>query len=109
MAGLLVVVGVMVGASYAAVPLYRLFCQVTGFGGTPNVATGPSTTVSDRMMRVRFDSMVNGLDWRFQPVHREIRVRVGESTIAYYRARNDSDRPLIGTATFNVTPLKAGS
>lgn len=109
MAGLLVVVGVMVGASYAAVPLYRLFCQVTGFGGTPKVATGPSATVSDRMMRVRFDSMVNGLDWSFQPVRREIRVRVGESTIAYYRARNDSDRPLIGTATFNVTPLKAGS
>lgn len=109
MAGLLVVVGGMVGVSYAAVPLYRLFCQVTGFGGTPKVAAGPSAAVSDRMMRVRFDSMVNGLAWSFQPVRREIRVRVGETTVAYYRARNDSDRPLTGTATFNVTPLKAGS
>ena len=109
MFGLLLVVGGMVGASYAAVPLYRIFCQVTGYGGTPNVASGPSATVSDRMMSVRFDSSVNGLDWGFQPAQREIRIRVGETTVAYYRARNNSDQALVGSATFNVTPLKAGS
>lgn len=109
MVGLLVVAGGMVGASYAAVPLYRIFCQVTGFGGTPNVASGPSAAVSNRMMNVRFDSMVNGLDWAFQPVRREVRVRVGETMVAYYRAHNNSDRAVTGSATFNVTPLKAGS
>jgi cytochrome c oxidase assembly protein subunit 11 len=109
MFGLLFVVGGMIGASYAAVPLYRIFCQVTGFGGTPNLASGPSATVSERMMSVRFDSTVNGLDWGFQPVQREVRIRVGETMVAYYRARNNSDQPLVGSATFNVTPLKAGS
>lgn len=106
---LLVVVGGMVGASYAAVPLYRIFCQVTGYGGTPNIARAPSATVSDRMMNVRFDSMVNGLEWSFQPIRREIRVRVGETAVAYYRAHNNSQRVLTGSATFNVTPQKAGS
>lgn len=109
MVGLLFVAGGMVGASYAAVPLYRIFCQVTGYGGTPKVASGPSATVSDRMMSVRFDSMVNGMDWSFQPVRREVRVRVGETIVAYYRARNNTDRALVGSATFNITPLKAGS
>lgn len=109
MVGLLLVAGGMVGASYAAVPLYRIFCQVTGYGGTPKVASGPSATVSDRMMSVRFDSMVNGMDWSFQPVRREVRVRVGETIVAYYRARNNTDRALVGSATFNITPLKAGS
>lgn len=109
MFGLFVVVGGMVGASYAAVPLYRIFCQVTGFGGTPNIARGPSATVSDRMMNVRFDSMVNGLDWTFQPVKREVRVRVGETMVAFFRAHNNSDQPVTGAATFNVTPDKAGS
>lgn len=108
MVGLLVVVGGMVGASYAAVPLYRIFCQVTGFGGTPSVARAPSATVSDRMMNIRFDSTVNGLDWAFQPVRREVRVRVGETMVAYFRAHNNSDRAVTGSATFNVTPLKAG-
>ena len=109
MFGLLFVVGGMIGASYAAVPLYRVFCQVTGFGGTPNIASGPSAVVSDRKMNVRFDSTVNGLNWAFQPIKREVRIRVGETMVAYYRAHNNSDRPVTGTATFNVTPLKAGS
>jgi len=109
MTGLLFVVAGMVGASYAAVPLYRIFCQVTGFGGTPKVASAPSATVSDRMMNVRFDSTVNGIDWAFQPVKREIRVRVGQTVVAYYRAHNNSDHTVTGSATFNVTPDKAGS
>lgn len=109
MFGLLFVAGGMVGASYAAVPLYQIFCQVTGYGGTPSIVSGPSATVSDRMMSIRFDSMVNGMDWGFQPVRREVQVRVGETMVAYYRARNNTDQPLVGSATFNITPLKAGS
>jgi len=109
MFGLLFVVGGMVGASYAAVPLYRIFCQVTGYGGTPNIVKAPSGKVSDRMMGVRFDSTVNGLEWSFQPVKREVQVRVGETMVAYFRAHNNSNRALTGSATFNVTPDKAGS
>jgi cytochrome c oxidase assembly protein subunit 11 len=108
MAVLLTVVAAMVGGSYAAVPLYRIFCQVTGFGGTTNIAAGPSATVSARVMHVRFDATVNGVPWAFQPMQREVRTRVGENTLVFYRAENHADRPVTGTATFNVTPLKAG-
>lgn len=108
MIGLIAVVVAMVGGSYAAVPLYRIFCQVTGFGGTTNVAERPSETVSDRVITVRFDATVNGVPWAFQPVQRSIRTHVGETTLAFYRAENLGSAPVTGTATFNVTPLKAG-
>jgi len=98
----------MIGLSYAAVPLYQIFCQVTGFGGTTQVAEGPSDVVTDRVITVRFDATVNGVPWGFQPVERKIDARVGESKMAYYRAVNRSERPITGTATFNVTPMKAG-
>lgn len=106
--GLIAVVAAMVGGSYAAVPLYRIFCQVTGFGGTTNVAERPSETISDRVITVRFDATVNGVPWAFQPVRRSIRTHVGETTLAFYRAENLGSAPVTGTATFNVTPLKAG-
>ena len=108
MAALLAVVAVMVGGSYAAVPLYRIFCQVTGFGGTTNVAERPSGAVSARVMHIRFDATVNGLPWAFQPVQREVKTHVGENTLVFYSAENHSREPVTGTATFNVTPLKAG-
>ena len=108
MAALLAVVAVMVGGSYAAVPLYRIFCQVTGFGGTTNVAERPSGEVSARVMHIRFDATVNGLPWAFQPVQREVKTHVGENTLVFYSAENHSREPVTGTATFNVTPLKAG-
>lgn len=108
MAVLLGVVALMVGGSYAAVPLYRIFCQVTGFGGTTNVAEGPSEAVSDRVVHVRFDATVNGVPWAFQPAQREVSTHVGQNTLAFYRAENQSGQPVTGTATFNVTPLKAG-
>lgn len=98
----------MVGASYAAVPLYKIFCQVTGFGGTTQVATAESSVVLDRKMTVRFDATANGVPWSFQPVQRQVDLKVGESALVYYRATNTSDRAVVGTATFNVTPLKAG-
>lgn len=99
----------MVGLSYAAVPLYDLFCRVTGFAGTTQVAEGKSTAMSQRAIKVRFDAMAADIEWAFQPVQRQIKLQVGENAVAFYRATNQSDRPLTGTATFNVTPLKAGA
>ena len=105
-----VVVG-MVGLSFASVPLYRLFCQITGFGGTPNIATAPDRVkASERTIAVRFDANVNpALPWAFRPEQLEVRVRLGEPTLAFYKAVNQSDRAVTGTATFNVTPYKAGN
>jgi len=108
MVALVAVAVAMVGGAYAAVPLYRIFCQVTGFGGTTNVAERPSTKVSERVVTIRFDATVNGVPWSFQPVKRSIRTHVGETTLAFYRAENRGSEAVTGTATFNVTPLKAG-
>jgi cytochrome c oxidase assembly protein subunit 11 len=101
-------VAAMVGAAYAAVPLYRLFCQVTGFDGTPRIANAPSTQVLDKTVDIRFDANVApGLAWRFEPARTTVQVRIGENTLAFYRATNLSDRPLRGTATYNVLPEQA--
>ncbi|MBI1234419.1 MAG: cytochrome c oxidase assembly protein [Alphaproteobacteria bacterium] len=98
----------MVGAAYAAVPLYNLFCRVTGYGGTPQVRVAAADRVIDREVTVRFDASRNGgLPWEFQPIDRAITVNVGESALAYFRATNNSDRPITGVATYNVTPYKA--
>lgn len=100
-----VLVVAMVGAAYAAVPLYRLFCQVTGFDGTPRIATKPSDTMLDEMVTIRFDANVApGLPWRFEPVQTTTKIRIGENTLAFFRATNTSDRPVWGMATFNVFP-----
>lgn len=107
--GLVGVVAGMVGAAYASVPLYQLFCQVTGYGGTTQVAEAVPETTGERVITVRFNSDVDPhLPWHFQPVQREMTVKVGESGLALFRARNLSARTTVGTATFNVTPLKAG-
>ncbi|MCG8358662.1 MAG: cytochrome c oxidase assembly protein [Kiloniellales bacterium] len=99
----------MIGLAFASVPLYRLFCQVTGFGGTTQVAESLPDTIVDRVITVRFNADISpSLPWHFQPEQREVQVRVGESGLVFYRARNDSGQPSTGTATFNVTPLKAG-
>lgn len=103
------VVAGMVGLSFASVPLYRLFCQVTGYGGTTQVADAAPAAAAERMMEIRFNADTDpALPWRFQPAERAIEVRVGEEHLAFYEAENLSDRPITGTATFNVTPLKAG-
>ena len=103
------VVVCMVGMSYAAVPLYDLFCRVTGFAGTTQVAKERSETLTSRPMKIRFDAMANNIEWAFQPAQRQIELKVGENGMAFYRATNLSDKPLTGTATFNVTPLKVGA
>jgi cytochrome c oxidase assembly protein subunit 11 len=98
----------MVGAAYAAVPLYRLFCQATGFDGTPRIASKPSETVLERMVTIRFDANVDpGLPWSFAPVETTTKVKIGENALAFYRAANTSDRPAWGMATFNVYPEQA--
>jgi cytochrome c oxidase assembly protein subunit 11 len=109
-AGVCVGVGlVMLGAAFAAVPLYQLFCQVTGYAGTTQRAIVPSNVVVDQMMRVRFDAHVApGLPWTFEPVQRVVDVKLGENTLAFYRVTNTSDRITKGTATYNVTPDQAG-
>ena len=109
---LLLVVSVVffMGAlSYASVPLYKLFCQVTGYGGTTQVVQNVSDKVVDRSITVRFDANVTpALDWRFAPTQKSIKLSLGENALAFYRAENTGSGPLVGTATFNVTPDKAG-
>lgn len=103
------VVSAMVGLSFASVPLYRLFCQITGFGGTTRVAERAPDRILDRMVTVRFNADVEpALGWRFEPVERTMRVRIGEQALAFYRARNISGVPTTGSATYNVTPEKSG-
>jgi cytochrome c oxidase assembly protein subunit 11 len=106
LAGVLVA---MIGLTAASVPLYRLFCQVTGFGGTTQRADAAPGAVGSETVTVRFnaDSMQQ-LGWEFQPVERAVSLRVGEPALAYYRAHNLTARNSTGTATFNVTPLDAG-
>lgn len=99
----------MVGLAFASVPLYRLFCQVTGFGGTPMLAEAVPGRTADRILTIRFDSnTAPGLPWTFRPEQATVQVRAGEPFLAFYTATNNSDRPMVGTSTFNVTPLKAG-
>ena len=100
----------MVGLAFGAVPLYKLFCQVTGFGGTTQVAEEAPVEIGERVVTVRFNAdTARDLPWHFKPEQREIKVRVGEMAMAVYNAVNQSDRALIGTSTFNVTPVKAGA
>jgi cytochrome c oxidase assembly protein subunit 11 len=104
-----VVVGGMIGLSYASVPLYKLFCQVTGFGGTTQVAEQAPVDVSEKTIKVRFNADVNsGLRWQFKPEQHEITVRLGEDNLAHYVAENMALEPITGQAVYNVTPLKAG-
>ena len=100
----------MVGMSFAAVPLYSIFCQVTGFGGTTQRATAAPEQALDREITVRFDgNIANGLGWSFRPVERQVRVRVGEVAEISFVAESRMPTTTTGTAAFNVTPLAAGA
>lgn len=99
----------MVGAAYAAVPLYQMFCQVTGFGGATKVASAAPAKALERTVEIRFDANVApGLDWSFEPEARSVTVRVGETKLAFYRAHNRSSEPVTASATYNVTPAQSG-
>ena len=100
----------MLGLAYASVPLYRLFCQTTGFGGTTQTAAAAPAQTAERTMTVRFDANIAGsLDWNFHAEQLEMKVKLGEQAMAHYRATNTSDRALTGSAIFNVTPASAGA
>jgi cytochrome c oxidase assembly protein subunit 11 len=104
-----VVIG-MTGLAYAAVPLYDLFCRVTGFAGTPVIGSRPAAEVLDRRVKVRFDANVApGLNWRFSPEAVEIEARVGETQTVFYKVRNAGAATAAGMATFNVQPSQAGA
>ncbi len=106
---LLGVVAGMAGLSLASVPLYRMFCAATGFGGTTQRAAAVPDMVSGAIVTVRFDAdTANDLGWDFRPLQREIRVHPGERHEVSYRAINLTNAPVTGTATFNVTPAKTG-
>ncbi len=100
----------MGAASYAAVPLYRMFCQLTGYNGTTQRVEQASTVILDRKMRVTFDANIApGLDWEFKPVEREVNPRIGETIQVNFVAVNKSNEPQRGQAVFNVTPGEAGA
>jgi cytochrome c oxidase assembly protein subunit 11 len=100
----------MVGMAFAAVPLYDWFCRTTGFGGTPMLASAAPAHPLDRKVIVRFDANVaGGLPWRFMPEQNAIEVRVGDVLTVNYIAINESDREIVGNATYNVSPPTVGA
>jgi cytochrome c oxidase assembly protein subunit 11 len=103
-----IIVG-MLALTAASVPLYDLFCRVTGFGGTTQVADTAPETIADRTIRISFNAdRQPDLPWRFQPMQRSMEVRPGENHLAFYVAENRSDEPVVGRAVYNVTPHKVG-
>jgi cytochrome c oxidase assembly protein subunit 11 len=99
----------MIALSFGLVPLYQIFCQVTGYGGTTQQAVAMPTEVFDREVQIRFNAdHAADLPWTFRPAQKEVRLNVGESGLAFYRAENHADKTVTGMAVFNVTPLKAG-
>jgi len=108
-AGCAVFVGCMVGAAYASVPLYRLFCQVTGYGGTTQRVEQYSETILQKPIQVTFDANVSsGLNWEFKPA-KTVNPKIGETVQVEYTATNRSSTASTGTAVFNVTPMEAGA
>ncbi len=107
LAGIVVAMG---GLAYASVPLYQLFCQVTGYGGTPRSADHVPAQTLDRQVTIRFNADISrSLPWRFRPAQKEIALRIGEQGLAFYQATNQATTTTSGTAIYNVTPLKVGS
>ncbi|MEN9409375.1 MAG: hypothetical protein RL216_1349 [Pseudomonadota bacterium] len=103
------VVATMASLSFAAVPFYDWFCRVTGFGGTTGVAESAPDTILDQTVVIKFDASIErGMPWEFRPAQREMTVRIGENAIAFYEAYNPTDKPVAGTASYNVAPDAAG-
>jgi cytochrome c oxidase assembly protein subunit 11 len=99
----------MLGLTAASVPLYRLFCAVTGYAGTTQVAEALPAEALAQTIKVRFNADVDpALPWSFRPEQREVEVHIGEQHLAFFHAHNRSDRPIVGQAVYNVTPFKAG-
>ena len=106
---LTIMIALMLGSAYAAVPLYQIFCKATGYGGTTQRAEKQyAGRVLDRDITVRFDANTNGIPWLFEPVARSVTIKIGATTQAHYSATNKFDRAVTGRATFNVQPELAG-
>lgn len=100
---------VMGGLAWASVPFYDWFCRVTGFGGTTQIAEAGGSEILDQTITVRFDaSLERDMPWSFTPVQREMEIRIGETGLAFYEAHNPTDRPIAGSASYNVFPYEAG-
>ncbi|MBT4878982.1 MAG: cytochrome c oxidase assembly protein [Alphaproteobacteria bacterium] len=104
---LAIVIG-MFCLAFASVPLYNLFCKVTGFGGTPKIVEYESQKIGERDFEVFFNADSH-LDWFFKPVQRKIKTKSGVNNLVFYEAKNISEKSLTGTATYNITPSKAGA
>ena len=99
----------MLALSYAAVPLYDIFCRVTGFGGTTQIASSAPGSSGHPNINIRFESNItDSLNWDFYSKTKTVKIPMGEEKTIYYFAKNLSEEPIVGTATFNVTPAKAG-
>lgn len=107
--GVLAVVVGMVGLAYASVPLYNLFCRVTGFGGTTQVSARLPEHIIDRTVTINFNAdTAPNLPWNFGAEQRSIRIKLGQKGLTAFHARNNAAKPVAGSAIYNVTPLKAG-
>jgi len=105
----LAVVVLMGSLAWASVPFYDWFCRVTGFGGVTGMAELGSETILDETIKIRFDASVEkDMKWRFKPVKRTMELQIGETGLAFYEAYNPTDRPIAGSASYNVTPYQAG-
>ena len=105
-------IGVVLGMgamAWAAIPLYNIFCSVTGFAGTTQVAAEGSDVVLEQTVTVRFDgSTVRGMPWEFKPVTKPVEIHIGETSLAFFEAYNPTDRVIAGTASYNVSPFSVG-
>jgi cytochrome c oxidase assembly protein subunit 11 len=99
----------MVGAAYAAVPIYKMFCQATGFGGTVRKAEVAPTRILNKTLDVRFDTNIRGLPWTFTADQSSQTIKIGQTGMAFFRVTNNGDRPLTGRASYNVVPEVAGA
>ena len=98
----------MLAVAFASVPLYRLICKKTGFGGTPQIALTTSDKMIDREITVQFTASTHrDLPWEFRPMQHDAKIKIGENGLAYFYAKNKSDKPIVGMATYNVSPDKA--
>lgn len=102
---------VFMGAlAWASVPLYDWFCRVTGFGGVTNTAQTGSDVILDKTIKIRFDaSLDRDMPWEFKPMERQVEMQIGETGMVFYEAYNPTNRPVAGTASYNVTPYEAGN
>jgi cytochrome c oxidase assembly protein subunit 11 len=107
---LLAVIFIMGSLAWASVPLYDLFCRVTGFGGTTSTSDQGSDVILDQIMTIKFDaSKTRDMPWEFKAVERQMNIKIGETGLAFYEAYNPTDRVVAGSANYNVFPYDAGS